>query len=112
MDRGRSTSWRRQRSGRGVLAIRSSSAPRRVESFEVSAVTWAIAPELCRPGDLLTRAEVCHLHDSSDEAEQCGIEPGRAPELVKLERRSERVHRVWSLSDAAGGRLRRSIVEG
>ena len=69
---------------------------------------WAIPPELCRPGDLLTRADVLSLHESRDEAEQCGIEHGRAPELVKLERRSQRVYRVvWSLSDAAGGRLRR-----
>ena len=73
---------------------------------------WAISLELCRPGDLLTRADVYHLHDSREEAERCGVERGRAPELVKLERRSERVFEVlWSLSDAAGGRLRRSTAE-
>ena len=70
-------------------------------------MTWAISPELCRPGDLLTRADVYHLCETRAEAEQCGVEFGRAPELVKLERRSERVYRVvWSRSDAAGGRLR------
>ena len=71
-------------------------------------MTWAISPELCRPGDLLTRADVCGLHDSRAAAEQYGAECGRVPELVKLKRRSERVFEVvWSLSDAAGGRLRR-----
>lgn len=70
---------------------------------------WAISPELCRPGDLLTRADVLSLYDSRGEAEQYGAEHGGAPELVKLERHSERVYRVvWSLSDTAGGRLRRS----
>ena len=76
-------------------------------------MTWAISFELCRPGDLLTRADVCHLHDSREEAERCGVERGRAPELVKLEPRSERVFEVrWSLSDAAGGRLRRNTAAG
>ena len=69
---------------------------------------WAVTPELCRPGDLLTRADVLSLHESRDEAERYGVEHGRAPELVKLRRRSERVFEVvWSLSDTAGGRLRR-----
>ena len=46
-------------------------------------MTWAISLDLCRPG--------------------------RVPEPVKLERRSERVYRVvWSLSDTSGGWLRRS----
>lgn len=76
-------------------------------------MTWAISPELCRPGDLLTRADVHHVCETRDEAEQCGVEQGRAPELVKLKKRSERVFEVvWSLSDAAGGRLRRSTAEG
>ena len=71
-------------------------------------MTWAISPELCRPGDLLTRADVCHLHESRDEAERCGAEHDGCPELVRLERQSERVYRVvWSLSDTASGKLRR-----
>ena len=71
-------------------------------------MTWAISPVRRRPGELLTRGDVCHLHADRDEAEQCGVEHGGVPELVKLERRSERVYRVvWSLSDASGGELRR-----
>ena len=71
-------------------------------------MTWAISPVRRRPGELLTRGDVCHLHADRDEAEQCGVEHGGVPELVKLERRSERVWRVvWSLSDASGGELRR-----
>ena len=51
--------------------------------------------------------------ETRDEAEQCGVEQGRASELVKLRRRSERVFEVvWSLSDAARGRLRRGTAEG
>ena len=70
-------------------------------------MTRAISPELCRPGDLLTRADVCHFHESQDEAEQCGAGHDGSPELVRLERQSERVYRVvWSLSDTAGGKLR------
>ena len=72
-------------------------------------MTWAISPARRRPGELLTRADVCHFHDTRDGAELCGTEHGGVPELVKLERCSERVYRVvWSLSDTAGGRLRRS----
>ena len=71
-------------------------------------MTWAISPDRRRPGELLTRGDVCHLHGSREEAEQCGAERDCAPELVRLERRSERVWRVvWSLSDTAGGELRR-----
>ena len=71
-------------------------------------MTWAISPARRRPGDLLTRADVCHFHVSRDEAEQCGAEHVGTPDLVKLERYSERVYRVvWSLSDAVGGELRR-----
>ena len=74
-------------------------------------MTWAISPIRRRPGELLTRGDVCHLHADRDEAEQCGAEQGGAPELVKLERRSERVYRVvWSLSDTAGGKLRRPVA--
>ena len=73
-------------------------------------MTWAISFDLRRPGDLLTRGDVCHLHDRRAAAEQCGAEHDGIPELLKLERRSERVYRVvWSLSDAAGGELRRPV---
>ena len=75
-------------------------------------MTWAISSVRRRPGELLTRGDVCHLHASRAAAEQCGVEHGGVPELVKLERRSERVYRVvWSLSDASGGELRRPSTE-
>lgn len=71
-------------------------------------MTWAISPVRRRPGELLTRGDVCHFHYSREEAEQCGVEHAGVPELVRLERRSERVYRVvWSLSDTSGGALRR-----
>ena len=69
---------------------------------------WAVSPERRRPGDLLTRADVCHLHEDRESAERCGAMLGGVPDLVRLENRSERVYRVvWSLSDASGGELRR-----
>ena len=46
-----------------------------------------------RPGELLTRGDVCHVHAGRAEAERCGVLLGDAPEL--------------SLSSAASGRLRR-----
>ena len=70
-------------------------------------MTWVVSTDRRRPGELLTRADVCHLHANRDGAERCGELIGGAPDLVRLERRSERVWRVlWSLSDSAGGNLR------
>ena len=71
-------------------------------------MAWAISPVRRRPSELLTRGDVCHLHADRAGAERCGTEHGGAPELVKMERHSERVYRVvWSLSGASGGELRR-----
>ncbi len=98
--------------GRGRTSTLNDLRKRLWGTQEGGLLIWAISRERRRPGDMLTRADVCHLHDSRDEAEQCAAEYGGAPELVKLERRSERVYRVvWSLSDAAGGTLRRSTTE-
>lgn len=47
-------------------------------------MTWAVSPELRRPGDLLTRGDVCHLHEDRGEAERCGALLGGVPELVRL----------------------------
>ena len=70
-------------------------------------MTWAVSPVRRRPGDLLTRADVCHLHADRAAAERCGAGLGGAPDLVGLAPVRERVYRVeWSLSDAAGGTLR------
>ena len=74
-----------------------------------SPVKWAVSSVRRRPGDLLTRGDVCHLHGDREDAERCGAaEEGDAPDLVKLEGQTERVYRVtWSLSAAADGKLRR-----
>ena len=70
---------------------------------------WAISPTRRRLGDLLTRADVCHLHEDRAGAERCGTALGGSPDLVRLVNQSERVYRVvWSLSNAAGGELRRT----
>ena len=75
-------------------------------------MTWAISSTPRRPGDLLTNPDVCHLHETRRDAERCCALLGGEPDLVRLERQSERVYRVvWSLSDTAGGRLRRPVVE-
>ena len=71
---------------------------------------WAVSPQRRRPGDLLTRADVCHLHADRADAERCGALLGGVPDLVRLENQSERVYSVlWSLSDASGGELRRAV---
>ena len=70
-------------------------------------MTWDVSTARRRPGDLLTRGDVCHVHGTRDAAERCGAAVEGAPDLVRLERYSARVYRVlWSLSDAAGGELR------
>ena len=70
--------------------------------------TWAVSTQRRRPGDLLTRADVCHLHEDRVDAERCGALLEGVPDLVRLENQSERVYRVlWSLSEASGGELRR-----
>ena len=72
-------------------------------------MTWGVSTTRRRPGDLLTRGDVCHVHGTRDAAEQCGAAAPGAPDLVRLERISRYVYRVaWSLSDASGGQLRRA----
>ena len=60
---------------------------------------------LRKPGDLLARSDLCHLHDGREEAEACAIEP-------KLDR-----HGLASVKGGArdgrdghpGGRRRRPV---
>jgi hypothetical protein len=74
-------------------------------------MTWGVSTARRRPGDLLTRGDVCHLHADRDGAERCGAAGPGAPDLVRLEQYSERVYRVlWSLSDTSGGELRRPMA--
>ena len=76
-------------------------------------MTWGVSTARRRPGDLLTRGDVCHVHGTRAAAERCGAEAVEgAPDLVQMERYSERVYKVaWSLSDTAGGELRRPPAE-
>ena len=74
-------------------------------------MTWGVSTARRRPGDLLTRGDVCHLHADRDGAERCGAAAPGAPDLVRLEQYSARVYRVlWSLSDTSGGELRRPVA--
>ena len=70
--------------------------------------TWAVSAARRQPGEMLTRGDVCHLHTDRGEAERCGALLRGAPDLVRLDELRPRVFVVvWSLSAAAGGRLRR-----
>ena len=74
----------------------------------MTAATWGCCPAPRRPGELLTRGNVCHVHADRAAAEQCGVLLGGAPELVRLDEVRPAIYRVaWSLSSAASGRLRR-----
>lgn len=71
-------------------------------------VTWAISRKPLRPGALVTAGDVCHLHPDRASTERCGALMGGDPDLVRLEKHTARVYRVlWSLSDVAGGKLRK-----
>ena len=70
---------------------------------------WAVSASPRRPGELVTRGDVCHLHRARDAAERCGAGFDGTPDLIRVAaiKRLGRVYRVvWSLSDTAGGTLR------
>ena len=52
---------------------------------------------LRKPGDLLARSDLCHLHDGREEAEACAIEPKlqRQERDVVLVARSGSNQHVW-----------------
>ena len=54
-------------------------------------MTWGVSTARRRPGELLTRSDVCHLHADRDGAERCGAAAPGAPDLVRLKQYSERV---------------------
>ncbi len=63
----------------------------------MTAATWGCCPAPRRPGDLLTRCDVCHVHADRAAAERCGVLLGGAPELVRLDEVRPAVYRVaWS----------------
>ena len=79
-----------------------------LEAGPMTAASWGCCAARRRPGELLTRGDVCHMHADRGEAERCGVLLGGAPELVRLDEVRPAVYRVaWSLSSAASGRLRR-----
>lgn len=79
-----------------------------ITSPDGTATWWAISPTRRRPGELLTRGDVCYLHENRREAELHGAQLGGTPDMVRLEEIRPRVFVVaWSLSTAADGRLRR-----
>ena len=68
---------------------------------------WGVTRVRRELGELLTRADVCHLHEDRGEAERCGAQMRGRPDLVRLDEVRPRVFSVvWSLSTAADGRLR------
>ena len=70
---------------------------------------WATSPTPRRRGELITRADICHLHPDRESAESCGALLGGTPDLVRLDKLSPRVWVVgWSLSDVSDGQLRPS----
>ena len=73
-------------------------------------MTWAISRKPLRPGALVTAGDVCHMHPDRAAAERCGALMGGDPDLLRLEKHTARVYRVlWSLSDVAGGELRKPV---
>ena len=72
---------------------------------------WSMVRGLRKPGDLLARSDLCHLHDGREEAEACAIEPKlqRQERAVVLVARSGSNQHVWvvrrSLSEIINGRL-------
>ena len=74
---------------------------------------WSMVRGLRKPGDLLARSDLCHLHDGRAEAESCAIDPKlqRQDRDVVLVARSGSSQYVWvvrrSLSETINGRLRR-----
>ena len=76
---------------------------------------WAVSATPRRPGELVTRGDVCHLHRNRDAAERCGAGFDGTPDLIRVAaiNRLGRVYRVvWSLSDTAGGTLRAAPAPG
>ena len=50
----------------------------------MTAATWGCCPAPRRPGELLTRGDVCQVHTDRAAAERCGVLPGG---VVAVERR-------------------------
>ena len=74
---------------------------------------WSMVRGLRKPGDLLARSDLCHLHDGRAEGGVCAIDPKlqRRDRDVVLVARSGLSQHVWvvrrSLSEIINGRLRR-----
>ena len=70
---------------------------------------WGICRTATRPGACIGTSDLCHLHTTRGSAVGCGISRPGDPELVAVRATDagRRIYRVvYSLSHAAGGRLR------
>ena len=67
-----------------------------LEAGPMTAATWGCCPRRGRPGELLTRGDVCHVHADRAAAERCGVLLG--PRSTAWRGRC---------TSAASGRLRR-----
>ena len=56
-----------------------------LEAGPMTTAAWGCCPSPRRPGELLTRGDVCHVHPDRAAAERCGALLGGAPELVRLD---------------------------
>ena len=74
-------------------------------------ITWGVSTAPRRPGDLLTRGDVCHLHMDRAAAERCGLALGGAPELVGLAEVRPAVYRVGVVAVAHGERPARGAAD-
>ena len=74
---------------------------------------WAICRKPARPGALVSRFDLCHLHDACGAAVECGISRPGDPELVAVTVSDRsRLYRVaWSLSHTADGQLRKGATD-
>ena len=68
-------------------------------------MTWGVSTARRRPGELLTRGDVCHLHADRDGAERCGAAGPGAPDLVRLEQYGLADQGVDAPADLAGKRV-------
>ena len=65
---------------------------------------------LRKPGDLLARSELCHLHDGREEAESCAIDPPLAVRDPGASRRSGRESPAGSAMRSRGRSKRTRVV--
>ena len=78
----------------------------------MTAATWGCCPARRRPGELLTRGDLCHVHAARAGAERCGVLLGGAPELVRLDEVRPAVDRYRGGQGLAGLGASRALLRG